>query len=86
MAIRKEDLFRMVESLRNEDKKAAFDFMAFLIERSSNAKPESWKDIDALESDNEPLDNDEIEQLKNDEGYILGEDAKREYGLHIDLP
>ncbi|MEB1809722.1 MAG: hypothetical protein LPK26_20930 [Bacillaceae bacterium] len=46
MDIRKEDLYKMVESLSDEDKKAAFDFMEFLIERSKNKKPESWQRID----------------------------------------
>lgn len=86
MAIRKEDLHRMVESLNNEDKKAAFDFMEFLIERSRNQKPKYWKNIDESESDNEPLTKEEMKQLESEEGYIIGEDAKREYGLQVDLP
>lgn len=86
MAIRKEDLYRMVESLSNEDKKAAFDFLEFLIERSKKKKPKSWEDIDELESDSEPLTEEELKQLESKEGYISGEDAKREFGLQIDLP
>lgn len=86
MVIRKEDLYRMVESLNNEDKKVAFDFMEFLIERSRNQKPKSWKNIDELESDNEPLTKGEIKQKESEEGYISGEDAKREFGLQVDLP
>lgn len=46
MAIRKEDLYQMVEALNEEDKKAAFDFMEFLIEISRKQKPESWQKID----------------------------------------
>lgn len=86
MAIRKEDLFKLVESLNNEDKKVAFDFMEFLIERSNKQKPESWKRIDELDSDREPLTKEESQQLEDEEGYVLGEDAKREYGLRVDLP
>ncbi|WP_106497236.1 hypothetical protein [Lentibacillus sp. Marseille-P4043] len=86
MAIRKEDLYRMVESLSNEDKKAAFDFMEFLIERSKNKKPESWQRIDESESDKEPLTEEEHKQLESEEGYISGEDAKHEFGLQVDLP
>ncbi|MBU9714099.1 hypothetical protein [Evansella tamaricis] len=86
MAIRKEDLYKMVESLNEEVKKAAFDFMEFLIERSKNKKPESWQKIDELESDNDPLTEEEREQLESKDGYISGEDEKREFGLQVDLP
>lgn len=86
MAIHKEDLYRMVNSLSDEDKKLAYDFMEFLIERSKNKRPKSWQEIDELESDNEPLTNEELKQIESEEGYILDEDAKREFGLHVDLP
>ncbi len=86
MAIRKEDLYKMVESLNDEDKKAAFDFMEFLVERSKSRKPKSWQRIDDLERDNDPLTKEEREQLESKEGYISGEDAKREFGLQVDLP
>ncbi len=86
VAVRKEDLYRMVESLSNEDKKAAFDFIEFLVERSKNKKPQSWQDIDELDSDGEPLTDEEREQLESEEGYVSGEDAKREFGLQVDLP
>ncbi|OIJ08862.1 hypothetical protein BKP35_17410 [Anaerobacillus arseniciselenatis] len=86
MAIRKEELYKMVESLSNEDKKTAFDFMQFLIERSKNKKPKSWQEIDELESDNEPLSEEELKQLESEDGYISGEGAKREFGLQVDLP
>lgn len=86
MAIRKDDLYRLVDNLDSEDKKAAFDFMQFLIERSKKEKPNSWQDIDQLESDDVPLTKEELEQLNSDEGFISGEDAKREFGLQVDLP
>ncbi|MCT2536722.1 hypothetical protein NC661_14190 [Aquibacillus koreensis] len=86
MAVRKEDLYKMVESLNDEDKKAAYDFMEFLIERSKNKKPESWQKIDELKSDNDPLTEEELEQLESKDGYNSGEDTKREFGLQVDLP
>ena len=86
MAIRKDDLYKLVDNLNSEDKKAAFDFMQFLVERSKRGKPQSWHDIDQLESDDEPLTEEELEQLNSDEGFISGEDAKREFGLQVDLP
>lgn len=86
MAIHKEDLFKMIESLSNEDKKTAFDFIKFLIERSKNKKPESWQMIDELEADSEALAKEEREQYEREAGYISGEDAKYEFGLQVDLP
>lgn len=85
MAIRKEDLYKMVDSLKREDQKVAYDFLQFLIERSKK-KPISWQKIDQLESDQVPLTDEELEQMNDKEGYISGEDAKREFGLQIDLP
>lgn len=85
MAIHKEDLYRMLDSLSNEDKKATLDFIEFLIERSKKQKPKPWQKIDELESDNESLTKEEVKQLESEEGYITGEDAKREFGLQVDL-
>jgi len=85
MAIRKEDLLKLIDSLNSEDKKAAFDFIQFLIERSKN-KPLAWQKIDDLEAIDEPLSNEERKQMRSDEGYVSGEGVKREYGLRIDLP
>lgn len=62
------------------------EFFYIKKERSKKEKPKSWKDIDELESDDEPLTEEEIEQLNSEEGFISGEDAKREFGLQIDLP
>ncbi|TYS17048.1 hypothetical protein FZC78_10500 [Rossellomorea vietnamensis] len=86
MSVRKEDLFRIMDSLSKEDKKAALDFIEFLVERSKNKKPQSWQDIDELDSDDETLTDEEQKQLNSEEGYVSGEDAKREFGLQIDLP
>jgi hypothetical protein len=86
VTVRKEDLYRMLDSLSNEDKKAAFDFIEFLVERSKSKKPQYWQDIDELDSDEEPLTDEEQKQLESEEGYISGEDAKREFGLQVDLP
>ncbi|MCQ6529839.1 hypothetical protein [Bacillus mycoides] len=36
--------------------------------------------------DHEPLSTQELEQLNSEEGYVSGKDAKREFGLQIDLP
>lgn len=86
MAIRKEDIVKMVDSLSNEDKKAAYDFIQFLIERSKSNKPKFWEDVDKSKSVNEPLSDDELQQLESEEGYVSEEEAKREFNLQVDLP
>lgn len=85
MAIRKEELYRLVDRLDRQDEKAAFDFLEFLVQRSKK-KPEGWEKIDKAEPDHEPLSKQELEQLNSNEGYISGEDAKRKFGLQVDLP
>lgn len=84
MAINKEELYSMIERLGNEDKKTVYDFIEFLNERSN--KPESWKEIDELDSDKEPLTKEELQQLESEEGFIAGEDGKNEYKIQTDLP
>ncbi|EJQ97345.1 hypothetical protein II5_05984 [Bacillus cereus MSX-A1] len=85
MAVRKEGLYRLIDCLGHQDEKAAFDFLEFLVQRSKK-KPKDWKKIDIADSDDEPLAKQELEQLNSEEGYVSGEDAKREFGLQIDLP
>ena len=85
MAIRKEELYRLVDRLDQQDAKTAFDFLEFLVKRSKN-KPEYWEQIDQAEPDTEPLSKQELEQMNSEDGYISGEDGRNEFGLQIDLP
>ncbi|MGG6313645.1 hypothetical protein [Paenibacillus macerans] len=85
MTVRKEDLYNLIDRLREKDQNTAFDFLQYLIDRSEN-KGLDWGDIDRLEPDNEPFSKDEAEQLKNSSEFLSGEDAKNEFGLQIDLP
>ncbi|PFB52377.1 hypothetical protein CN404_20465 [Bacillus thuringiensis] len=85
MAIRKDELYQLIDRLDRQDEKAAFDFLEFLVQRSKK-KPNDWEKIDMADSDHEPLSTQEIEQLNSEEGYVSWEDAKREFGLQIDLP
>ncbi|EMA6342977.1 hypothetical protein ACH0R4_RS05965 [Bacillus cytotoxicus] len=85
MAIRKEELYRLIDRLDQQDKKAAFDFLEFLVQRSKK-KPKAWEQIDMADPDHEPLSKQELEQLDSEEGYVSGEDAKNEFGLQVDLP
>ncbi|WP_066367164.1 XRE family transcriptional regulator [Neobacillus fumarioli] len=85
MAIRKEELYRLIDRLDQQDQKAAFDFLEFLVQRSKK-KSKGWERIDMDVPDDEPLSEEELEQLNSKEGYVSGEDVKREFGLQVDLP
>lgn len=85
MAIRKEELYRLIDRLGHQDEKVAFDFLEFLVQRSKR-KPADWEKIDRAEPDDELLSKQELEQLNSEEGYVSGEEAKREFGLQVDLP
>lgn len=85
MAVRKEELYRLIDCLGHQDEKAVFDFLEFLVQRSKRNLT-SGKKIDIADSDDEPLSKQELEQLNSEEGYVSGENAKREFGLQMDLP
>ncbi len=42
MAVRKEELYRLIDCLGHQDEKAAFDFLEFLVQRSKK-KPNDWE-------------------------------------------
>lgn len=85
MAIRKEDLYRLVDNLDQQDTKAAYDFLEFLVKRSKeNSK--NWEPIDKFEPDPHPLSIQEWEQFNSPEGYVTGESGKRAFNLQADLP
>ncbi|ACL21714.1 conserved hypothetical protein [Desulfitobacterium hafniense DCB-2] len=85
MVIRKEDIHNLVERLPEDDQKTVFDFMQYLLNRSTQ-KEEGWEQINQADPDDEPLTEEELRQLNSDDGYVTGEDAKREFGLQVDLP
>ncbi|MED3324946.1 hypothetical protein P4377_26430 [Bacillus thuringiensis] len=85
MAIRKDDLYQLIGRLDRQDEKAAFDFLDFLVQRSKK-QSNDWEKIDMADPDHEPLSKQELDPLHSEEGYVSGEDAKREFGLQIDLP
>ena len=59
--------------------------MQYLLNRSTK-KLNGWEIIDQADSDDEPLTEEELRQLNSDAGYVTGEEAKREFGLQVDLP
>lgn len=85
MTIQKDELYQLIDRLDRQDEKVAFDFFEFLVQRSKK-KPNDWGKIDIADPDHEPLSKQELEQLNSEEGYVSGEDVKREFGLQIDLP
>ena len=85
MVITKEDIHNLVERLPEDDQKTVFDFMQYLLNRSTQ-KEEGWEQINQADPDDEPLTEEELRQLNSDDGYVTGEDAKREFGLQVDLP
>lgn len=84
MAIEKEELIRLIDKLQKNDQKTVCDFIQFLVKRSE--KPTFWEGIDSTDPDDEPLTKEELQQLNSKEGYLKGEEAKREFGLQVDLP
>lgn len=85
MVVRKEDIHDLVDRLQKHDQKTVFDFLQYLIDRSEK-KPVGWAEIDKAKADGEPLTEEELRQLNSDSGYVTGEEAKREFGLQVDLP
>lgn len=85
MVIRKEDIHDLVERLPEDDQKTVFDFMQYLLNRSTQ-KEEGWEQINQADPDDEPLTEQELRQLNSDAGYVTGKDARREFGLQVDLP
>ena len=82
MAINKEDVIELFEQLPEKEKQSAFDYMQYL---SIRDRPD-WNEIAQLDPDDIPLSDEELQQLNANEGFISGEEAKREFNLKVDLP
>ena len=81
MAISTRDLIELVETLPENVKQSAYDYLQFLALR--HARPD-WDEIDRMEPDTLPLSEEEERQLNSNSGFISWEDAKRELGLSTD--
>jgi hypothetical protein len=78
LSIEKEDLYRLVDRLSEQDKKSAYDFLRYLIDRQQNP----YYHIDQLEPDDVPFNQEEQEQFDSeDEETVSLEDLKRELKL-----
>lgn len=83
MAISNDDLIKLVKLLPEHAKQSAYDYLQFLAIR--HTRPD-WSEIDKIKPDDEPLTDEELRQMKSDAGYVTGKEAKREFGLQVDLP
>jgi len=85
MVVRKEDIHNLVERLPEDDQKTVFDFMQYLLNRTTKT-PSDWEKIEQADPDDEPLSKEELRQLNSDSGFVTGEEAKCEFNLQVDLP
>ncbi|TCZ76830.1 hypothetical protein E0485_12665 [Paenibacillus albiflavus] len=83
MSVSKEDLVELVRQLPEDAQQSAFDYLQFL--KSCHSRS-NWDEIDKREPDNDSLSDEEIRQLNCDPEYFTGEEAKREFGLQVELP
>lgn len=83
MSISNDDLVNLINVLPEEAKRSVYDFVKFLA--AGNSRPD-WDEILKMEPDDVPLSEEELRQLNSDAGFVTGEEAKREFGLQVDLP
>lgn len=83
MSVRKENIYQLIDQLTVHDQKTVYDFLAFLINQRN--KPACWEEIDNSNLDDDPLNEEEIKQLKSTSGYITWEEGKHEFQISVDL-
>ncbi|AEV20783.1 MULTISPECIES: hypothetical protein [Geobacillus] len=84
LAVRKQLLYELIDRLDETDHQTVYDFLMYLLDRSRKERM-VWERIDETDEE-EALTEEERQQLQSDEGYITGGEAKREFGLQVDLP
>ncbi|WP_082816487.1 hypothetical protein [Geobacillus thermoleovorans] len=84
LAVRKQLLYELIDRLNEADHQTAYDFLTYLLDRARREQM-MWERIDETDEE-EVLTEEERQQLQSDEGYITGGEAKREFGLQVDLP
>ncbi|CUA80541.1 hypothetical protein [Anoxybacillus suryakundensis] len=85
MAVDKKVLHEMIEQLSESDQKSAYEFLLYLLQRSKKDH-KWWDEMEEVSEEEALLTEEENRQLQGDEGYMTGGDAKREFGLQVDLP
>jgi hypothetical protein len=85
MSIDKDEaLLKLFHQLPETDQKSTFDFMQYLAHRKQQTELERF--YANLPEVDEPFSEEELRQLNSDEGFVSGEEAKREFSLKVDLP
>ncbi|GAC90665.1 XRE family transcriptional regulator [Anoxybacillus flavithermus NBRC 109594] len=85
MAVDKKVLHGMIEQLSESDRQLAYGFLLHLLQRAKGHH-QWWDELEEVSEEEALLTEQEKRQLQGDEGYVTGGDAKREFGLQIDLP
>jgi hypothetical protein len=84
MSVNKKDLFDLIEQLPDSAQRSAYDYLNFLVH--DHEEKLDWEQLSRLAPDSVPLSEEEKQQLNSKEGFITGEEVKREFNLQIDLP
>ncbi|WP_461201596.1 hypothetical protein [Anoxybacillus sp. TBDG-1] len=85
MVVDKKLLHEMIEQLRESDQQSAYEFLLHLLQKAKKDH-KWWGEMEEVSEEEALLTEEEKRQLQGDEGYVTGGDAKREFGLQIDLP
>lgn len=78
-----EYLNKLYNQLPNQTQDNIIDILELLVKKHKAKLKAYW---DGLPEVDEPLSTEEKEMLQDKEGFITGEEAKRDFNLHIDLP
>lgn len=81
LAVNKDHLIELFETLPISAQQSAYDFMKFLSIR--NIRPD-WDEIMKLDSVDEPLSVEEIQQLEESSDFMSWEDSMNELDLSTD--
>ncbi len=81
MSVTKDDLYKIIDRLSESDTASAYDYLQYLIERKKQRKQRNWDDLSQLPPDEDPLNEEELRQLKASDDYIPLEKAIKEYGI-----
>lgn len=78
MSIPNKDLHNLVDRLGEQEKRTAYDFLRYLIDRQQNP----YHNIDRLNPDDVPMNKEEQKQFDNEDTETISlEDLKRELKL-----
>lgn len=82
MAIKNEDLYKIIEKLPEEAKKSAYDYLKYL---SFKHNRPDWDEIMEMKPDEFDLSKEEERQLKENSEFVSWEDTMNELKLSTDI-